>query len=153
MYVYGLTSGEYADFDESLICYKKKLKGEEFLSMYNKAVRSFNGEYFMHDELADRMCEMFGFFEPTEVFYVNSGYDEFREIPVDYFNNKEEIYVQTKQFRFSTNKIADYELVEDKEDVENRIKEFVKETPTVLDTNDTAEFIIEHRQELLELLK
>lgn len=36
---------------------------------------------------------------------------------------------------------------------EKNVKEFVKNVSTVLDTNDTAEFIIEYKDKLLELLK
>lgn len=49
--------------------------------------------------------------------------------------------------------IMEYELNEDSATVEKRIKDFVKNNNTVFDTNDTAEYIIEYRDQLLKLLK
>ncbi|WP_080845650.1 hypothetical protein [Cytobacillus gottheilii] len=49
--------------------------------------------------------------------------------------------------------IMEYKLKEDSETIKNRIKEFVKNNNSIYDTNDTAEYIIEYREQLLKLLK
>ncbi|MCM3109935.1 hypothetical protein [Lederbergia lenta] len=50
-------------------------------------------------------------------------------------------------------RIMEYTLIEDSENFEKRVTEFVGKNNTIFDTNDTAAYIIEYRDELLKLLK
>lgn len=54
---------------------------------------------------------------------------------------------------FIPQQILHYNLYEDADSVETRVKEFVRNNNSVFDTNDTAEYIIEYREQLLELLR
>lgn len=49
--------------------------------------------------------------------------------------------------------IMEYQLFEESDSIEAKIKEFVLKNNTVVDTNDTAEYIIEYREQLLQLLR
>lgn len=49
--------------------------------------------------------------------------------------------------------IMHYDLYEDEDSVEKRIKDFVDNNNSYFDTNDTAEYILEYREQLLEILK
>lgn len=74
-------------------------------------------------------------------------YLDFESDKIVYFSGK---YVQGG---IISKQIMEYELKGDSETVEERIKEFVKNNNSVYDTNDTAEYIIEYREQLLKLLK
>jgi hypothetical protein len=49
--------------------------------------------------------------------------------------------------------IASYDLFEDEEDVQKRLDDFISRNSGIWDLNDTSEFIMEYRKELLDLLK
>lgn len=49
--------------------------------------------------------------------------------------------------------IMEYQLFDDTDSIEARIKEFVQKNNSVFDTNDTAEYIIEYREQLQQLLR
>ena len=84
MYFYNLSSGQYSDYNYTLIMHKKKHTRQEFISMYNQAVELTTDE---NDEgVADIMCEKFGFEPVIEELEINCGYGSF--VPV---TNKEDI--------------------------------------------------------------
>lgn len=76
MYFYNLSSGLYSDYQYNLIMHEKKFTRQEFIDMYNKAIRSKeDGEF-----IVNVMCEKYGFQEVVEELEINSEYEEFKEI-------------------------------------------------------------------------
>lgn len=72
---------------------------------------------------------------------------DFESNSVIYFCGK---YVQGSLI---VKQIMEYRLFEESDSIEAKIKEFVQNNNSVFDTNDTAEYIIEYREQLLKLLR
>ena len=53
----------------------------------------------------------------------------------------------------STGQISSYYLYEDNEYVKARLVDFVENTKTIYDTVDVADFIFDHRDEILKLIR
>lgn len=49
--------------------------------------------------------------------------------------------------------ISNYEIIEDTEEVKSELDEFIKNNSSIWDLNDTSEFIMYHREELLRILR
>lgn len=49
--------------------------------------------------------------------------------------------------------IESYEIIEDTEEVKVKLNEFIKKNSGIWDLNDTSEFIMYHREELLRILR
>lgn len=54
---------------------------------------------------------------------------------------------------FIPKQVSTYKLFEDDESIKTRLDEFIRKNNTCWDLNDTSEFIMEYRKELLNLLK
>jgi len=74
---------------------------------------------------------------------------------INYLHGERIVYFGGKyvQGRLIPNQIMHYDLYEDEDTVEKKIKDFVKNNNSYFDTNDTAEYILEYRKQLLEILK
>lgn len=49
--------------------------------------------------------------------------------------------------------ISEYEFIEDTEEVKENIQKIIDKNSGLYDSNDTLEFVINHREELLRILK
>lgn len=72
---------------------------------------------------------------------------DFESNRVIYFCGK---YVQGSLI---VDQIMEYQLFDEADSMEAKIKDFVRNNNTIFDTNDTAEYIIEYREQLLQLLR
>ena len=71
------------------------------------------------------------------------------------FENSRIVYFSGKhdQGGLIPQKILEYEFIDDEKDVGNKLKQFINDNSSIYDLNDTCEFIMLYREQLLNILK
>jgi hypothetical protein len=79
MYFYNLSTGEYSDYNFTFIMHEKKFTRLEFITMYNEVADEIK-EYDYDFDVAEKMCEKYGFKLVKEELEINCGYGKFTPI-------------------------------------------------------------------------
>lgn len=99
MYFYNLSSGEYSDYNYTLIMTDKKLTRQEFISLYNEAVQikeiEDSKEGYNDQDVADVLCEKFGFSMVKEELEINCDWLGFEKITDEKDINGDHIYIKS----------------------------------------------------------
>jgi hypothetical protein len=85
MYFYNLSTGEYSDYNFTFIMHEKKFTRLEFITMYNEIVTGIE-ECDYDSDVAEIMCDKYGFKLVKEELEINCGYGRFTPI-----TNKEDL--------------------------------------------------------------
>lgn len=84
-YEYTLSMGEYSDYAQASIFHKEEFTAKQFAQMYNECLDLINNKdgYYGFDELAEKLCEKFGFKQFEFAAGVHAGYGSFVKVPLE----------------------------------------------------------------------
>lgn len=95
MYFYNLSSGAYSDYHDTLLMHEKKFTRKEFIELYNKAVaiepKGWDGD------IAEIMCNKFGFKPVIEEIHIGCGYGFFKPITNQHDIDGEHTFIDTEK--------------------------------------------------------
>lgn len=85
LYEYIFSTGEYSDYSDTSIYHKNKFTNKDFVTMYNDVIAEIGekGGYFGFEEVAEKMCDKFGFIQLEVVTGIHAGYSSFKQIPIE----------------------------------------------------------------------
>lgn len=90
MYFYTLSSGEYSDYNFTIIKHETKFSRQEFISLYNEAVQIYDTN---EEGIAETMCEKFGFTVLEDELEINCGYGDFKPVTNEKDINGEHVFI------------------------------------------------------------
>lgn len=92
IYFYTISNGEYSDYGYTSIYHDNKFTNKEFTKMYNEAIEMSGGECQFHDQVAEKMAELFGFTIVDDEFEICREYDNHKPIPLEDISEEEKYY-------------------------------------------------------------
>jgi hypothetical protein len=81
LYFYSLSNGCYSDYSETKIFHRKQFTKEEFIEMFNHCFDLVDVKE--HDEIAEKLCEVYGFGIVEPSISVFCDYGSYRKLSTD----------------------------------------------------------------------
>ena len=95
MHFYTLSSGEYSDYNFTIIMHERKFTRQEFISLYNEAVQINNTN---DEDVAEIMCDKFRFIVLEDELEINCGYGDFKPVTDEKDINGEHVFISVDEY-------------------------------------------------------